>query len=169
MGKGSVVLGILALILGASGLGLGGFALYSVSTIETIETQETSWYKFIDTPFICSPSDSYLTFSTLLIEFELGSSESVYFSFTSRAHTEVVSLDWSRIFVYFRVDGIRQTEPIGEVGMYNGNFMINYMLHLQTVRTDLSAGTHNVTVAIYGDSTVNYIFDSTLFVQKVST
>ena len=134
-----------------------------------MQTQETSWYKFIDTPFICSPADSYLTFSTLTIEFELGSSESVYFSFTSRAHTEAVSLDWSRIFVYFSVDGNRQTEPIAEVGMYNGNFMINYMIHLQTVKTDLSVGTHTVTIVIYGDSTGNYIFDSTLFVQKVNT
>ncbi len=71
--------------------------------------------------------------------------------------------------MYFSVDGNRQTEPIAEVGMYNGNFMINYMIHLQTVKTDLSVGTHTVTIVIYGDSTGNYIFDSTLFVQKVNT
>ena len=166
MGRGGAVLGVVALILGASGLGLGGFAWLSVSQMET---QVNSWYKFIDTPFICNPADSYLTFSTLTIEIELGSSEPVYFSFTSRAHTEAVSLDWSRIFVFFKVDGIRQVEPIAEVGMYNGDFMINHMIHLQTVRTDLSAGTHNITVVIYGDSTANYIFESTLFVQKVLT
>jgi hypothetical protein len=93
----------------------------------------------------------------------------VYFSYTGRAHVESVSLDWSRVVVYFRVDGIFQSDPNAVVGMNNVGFMINFMLHLQTVKSDLSAGIHNVTVVIWGDSTANYVSQSTLIVQKVST
>ena len=54
------------------------------------------------------------------------------------------------------------------MGTYNGAFTVNFMLTLQHVRNDLSPGVHNVTVAIRGDSTANYIHHSTLLVQTVS-
>lgn len=185
MGKGNATLGVLALILAAGGLGLGGYAWISISRVETqvasFSEQDniiiynntcvnnTTWYKFNGPAFTCNPTGTYLTFSALTIEFELGPNESVYFSYTARAHTEAVPGAWSRIVVYFRVDGILQSDPNAEVGMYNGDFTINFMLHLQTVRSDLSAGIHNVTVVIWGDSTANYVYKSTLIVQKVST
>lgn len=103
------------------------------------------------------------------MEFELGLGESVYFSFSCRAHVEPIPTFWSRIYVFFRVDGIFSSQPSAEVGMYNGAYMESYMMHLQHVRDDLSAGAHNVTVVIWGDSTANYIWLSSLFVQKVST
>jgi len=40
------------------------------------------------------------------------------------------------------------------------------MIHLQDVRDDLSPGVHNVTVVIRGDPAANYIWKSSLFVQK---
>ena len=168
MSKGNAALGVIALILAAGGLGLGGFAWISVSNIETQSVQNT-WYKFNGTSFNSDPSGTYLTFTGLTIEFELSLSESVYFSYTCRVHTEAVPGGWSRITVYFKVDGIMQSDPHAQVGMYMGDFSINYMVHLQNVRNDLSAGTHNVTVVIWGDSTGNYVYQSTLFVQKVST
>jgi hypothetical protein len=171
MGKGSVALGVIALVLAAGGLGLGGLAWISVSTIEQGDSlsEQNTWYKFSEPAFNCNPTGTYLTFSALTIEFELGQNESVYFSYTGRAHVESVSLDWSRVVVYFRVDGIFQSDPNAVVGMNNVGFMINFMLHLQTVKSDLSAGIHNVTVVIWGDSTANYVSQSTLIVQKVST
>ena len=87
MGKGSAVLGVIALILGASGLGLGGFAWISVSQIET---QVNSWHKYVDPAFICNPASTYLTFTDLTIEFLLEPAESVHFSFTSVAHVEAI-------------------------------------------------------------------------------
>jgi len=164
MGKGSAVLGVLVLILGAGGLGLGGFAWFSVSNIDT---QVNSWTKFVDPAFICNPSSSYLTLTGLTIDFVLEPGDSVYFSFTSTAHVVSIGSGWFTITVFFSVDGISQTEPIAQVGMYAGDFLILFTLHLETVRTDLSPGMHNVTVVINGESTGNYIFDSVLFVQKV--
>ena len=131
-------------------------------------SEQTSWYKYNETTFICDPV-AYLTFSGLMIEFELGQNESVYFSFTARAHTELRVSACSRITDYFRVDGIMELDPSAEVGTYNGGFTINFMLHLQDVRHDLSPGVHSVTVAIRGDSTANYIYKSSLFVQKFPT
>ena len=172
MGRGSVALGIIALVLAAGGLGLGGLAWISVSTIEPQGdsfSEQNTWYKFSGPAFTCNPTTTYLTFSALTIEFELGPNESVCFSYTGRVHVESVISAWSRVRVYFRVDGILQSDPMAEVGMYNGDFTINFMLHLQTVKSDLSAGIHNVTVVIWGDSTGNYVYKSTLIVQKVST
>ena len=171
MGKGSAILGVIALILGAGGLGLGGLAWISVSRVETQVanfSEQNTWYKFNGSTFYCDPA-VYLTFSGLTIEFELGPNESVYFGFTSWVHTEAVSGAWSRITVYFRVDGITELNPSAQVGAYDGSFTIHYMIHLQDVRGDLSPGVHNVTVAIRGTSAANYIWKSSLFVQKFPT
>ena len=170
MGKGSTVLGVIALILGAGGLGLGGLAWISVSRVETQVanfSEQNTWYKYNDTVFRCDPIQTYLTFTGLTVEFELGPNESVYFSFTSRAHTEQAIGAWSRIFVLFRVDGISRLDPSAEVGAYNVGFTMHSMIHLQDVRDDLSPGVHNVTVVIRGDPAANYIWKSSLFVQKL--
>ncbi len=171
MGKGSTVLCVIALILAAGGLGLGGLAWISVSRVETQVarfSEQSTWYKYNGTTLICDPAQ-YLPFSGLTIEFELEPNESVYFSFTSQAHTEEVPGAWSRINVYFRVDGITELDPSAEVGDYDGGFTIHFMIHLQDVRDDLSPGAHSVTVAIRGTSTANYIWKSSLFVQKFPT
>jgi len=97
-----------------------------------------------------------------------GTNQFVYFSFTARAHTEEVP-GGSRITDYFRVDGIFEFDPSAEVGTYNGDFTVNFMLTLQHVRHDLSPGMHTVTVVIRGDSTANYIYKSSLFVQTFPT
>ena len=171
MGRSGTILGVIGLILAAGGLGLGGFAWLSLSSLENqvdIFSEQSTWYKYNETVLVCNPPSTYITFSGLMIEFELGSNESVHFSFTTRAHTEVAS-GWSRITVYFQVDGILVTDPSAEVGTYNGAFTVNFMIHLQDVRNDLSSGVHNVTVVIRGETTANYIYQSTLVVHKFPT
>jgi len=189
MGKGGTVLGLIALILGASGLGLGGFAWLSMGELEsqtsnlgdqvsnlgdqisnlTGEVSEQNyWYKYNGTTLNCDPPFTYITFSGLMIEFELEPNESVYFSFTARAHTEAVP-GWSAITVIFRVDGYFAPEPSAEGGTYNGAFTEHFMIHLQDVRHDLLPGVHNVTVVIYGQTTANYIYKSSLFVHTFPT
>jgi hypothetical protein len=176
MGIGRPALPILGILLAISGLVLGAFTFTSVSRLETQvanitdDIDQNSWYKYNGTTFNSDPTVTYLTFTGLTIDFELEPDEEVYFSFTSRAHTEPVlpGPAWSRIYVFFRVDGLFQSDPSAEVGMYNGAFTINHMIHLQAVRSDLSSGSHTVTVVIYGDSTANYIWKSSLFVQTVS-
>ncbi|MFW9829127.1 MAG: hypothetical protein ACFFEY_16235, partial [Candidatus Thorarchaeota archaeon] len=89
MGNGRPAVPILAIILAISGLTLGAFTFISVSRIETQVTnllERNSWYRFNGTNFNTNPVYSYLTFEGLIIEFEVGTGESVYFSFTCRAH-----------------------------------------------------------------------------------
>jgi hypothetical protein len=172
MGVNRPALPILGILLAVSGLVLGAFTFISVSRIDSqVSTYfaQNSWYRYNATIYNTNPTGTYLTFDGLTVEFELEQGESVYFSFTCRAHVEPIPTFWSRVYVFFRVDGIFSSNPGAEVGMYNGAYMENYMIHLQDVRDDLSAGVHNVTVVIWGDSTGNYIWISTLFVQKVST
>ena len=160
----------MGLILGLGGLGLGGLAWLSVSSLENQVVslrEQNTWYRYNGTNFVCNPANTYLTFSGLLVEFELGPNESVYLSFTARAHTEQIPGWWSRISVYFTVDGSFEWDPSAQVGTYDGAFMINFMLHLEYIKHDLSPGEHNVTVIIYGDSSGNYIHESMLIVQKI--
>jgi len=55
------------------------------------------------------------------------------------AHIEQVA-GWSKIWVYFRVDGITDTDQHAEVGTYNGDETVHFMIPLQDVRQDLSFG-----------------------------
>jgi len=165
MSKGSAALGVIALILAAGGLGLGGLAWIETQAVSF--SNPISWFKYNGTAFYISPVGTYLTFDGLTIEFELGPDESVYFSFSSKAHVEAVA-GWSRISVYFRVDGFMELTPSAQVGMYNGGFTNHYSVHLQDVRNDLLPGVHTVTVVIRGTYSANYIWESSLIVQKVS-
>ena len=171
MGKGSTILGLLGLIAGASALGLGTFAWITASSLENqvvSYSEQMTWYKYNGTTFSCIPPFTYIWFKGLTIEFELGHNESVFFSFTSRAHTEPVA-EWSQITIYFRIDGLILTNPNAVVGTYNGAHTANFMINLQTVRDNLSPGDHTVSVLVYGTTSANYIYESTLFVQKVLT
>jgi hypothetical protein len=168
LGKGGTILGVIGLILGAGALGLGGYAWLSVLNVETQVanfSEQSTWYRYNETFLVCTPPATFIPFTGLMINFELGSNEYVHFSFTTRAHVEPVA-GWSRIVIYFLVDGVAETSPGAEVGILDGDFMVNFMIHLQCVRDDLLPGDHSVTVLIWGDSTANYIYHSTLLVQK---
>jgi hypothetical protein len=172
MGVNRPAIPILAIILATGSLVLGAFTFISLSRIDSQVSdyfEQNSWYRYNATNFNTDPIGTYLTISGLTVEFELGSGDSAYFSFTCRAHVEPIPTSWSRVYVFFRVDGIFLSNPSAEVGMYNGAFIQNYMINLQHVKDDLPAGVHNVTVVIWGDSTANYIWISSLFVQKVAT
>ncbi|MFX1448589.1 MAG: hypothetical protein ACFFCG_10705 [Promethearchaeota archaeon] len=172
MGVNRPTIPILGIILAVSGLVLSAFTFTMVLRIDSQVSNyldQNSWYKYNGTTFNTDPTYTYLTLTGLTIEFELEQGESAYFSFSCRAHIEANPTAWSRIVVNFRVDGLFQSDPNAEVGMYQGAFTNHYMIHLETVRDDLSSGTHNLTIIIYGDYTGNYIWKSTLFVQKVAT
>jgi hypothetical protein len=169
MGKSGTILGIIGLILGAGGLGLGGYVWVSLSRVESqvdINSEQSTWYRYNDTTINSNPAFSYIQHIGLTIEFSLGSNESVYFSFMGTVHLEP-SGGWSQIYAYFRVNGITDTGHSAMVGLYNGG-TATLMISLQHKRHDLSQGTHSVTIVIYGTLTGNYIYDSSLYVQRIS-
>ncbi|MFX1280797.1 MAG: hypothetical protein ACFFA3_15585 [Promethearchaeota archaeon] len=169
MGKDGTIFGIIGLILGAGGLGLGGYMWISLSKVENQMTnisQQSLWYKCNETPINTNPIFSYISFNGLTIEFTLGHNESAYFTFTALAHLEPDS-GWSQIYVYFKVNGIIDTDHYALVGLYNGE-TASLIITLQYIRRDLSLGVHSVTIVIYGTKTGNYIYCSSLSVQKIS-
>jgi hypothetical protein len=169
MGRSGTILGIIGLILGAGGLGLGGYAWISVSRVENQVSdfsEQSTWFRYNETNLDCIPFNP-VTFSGLTIEFNLGMNESVYFSFMAQAHLEPDS-GWSQITVYFRVDDLIDSDHYATVGLYNGGYA-TLMITLQHKRYDLSLGMHNVTVVIVGNKLGNYIYRSSLFVQKFPT
>jgi hypothetical protein len=170
MGKSGTFLGIIALILGAGSLGLGGYMWISQSSLASQVsnlTDQTTWYRYNETSLATVPSFSYLTFDGLIIEFTVGNNEYVYFNFMTHAHIEPV-MGWSQIFVYFKVNGITDTDYYAMVGLYNGDYA-TLMITLQHERHDLPSGVHNVTMVVYGTSSANYIYRSSLSVQKFHT
>jgi len=169
MAKRGTVLGLIGLILGASGLGLGGFAWLSVYNLENHVLEQKSWYVYNSSTYATIPTFNYINPSVLTIDFELGAQESAYFSFSARVHIEPVIDGWSFLKVFFSVDAIIALDPHAEVGVYNGSKTVHFMINLQDVRDDLAPGDHNVKIYIYGSSSANYIFYSSLFVQKFPT
>lgn len=168
MSRNGTILGVIGLILGAGGLGLGGYAWLTVSGVQNQVSnlsEQSTWYRYNETTFNSDPASSYIPFIGLSIAFSLGSNESVYFNFVAMAHLEP-STGWSRIYAYFRVDGIIDTDHRARVGLYNGG-TAELMITLQHKRYDLSQGAHTVTIVIYGTSTGNYIWYSSLFVQRI--
>jgi hypothetical protein len=170
MGKIGAILGIIGIILGAGGLGLGGYMWISLSRVENQVNSisgQTTWYRYNETALASDPAYNYIPFIGLTIEFELGFNESVYFNFMALTHLEPAAM-WSQIYAYFRVDGITDTSHYALVGLYNGQ-TASLMITLQHKRFDLSLGEHNVTIVIYGTSSGNYIYRSSLFVQRLTT
>jgi hypothetical protein len=167
MSRSGTILGIIGLILGAGGLGLGGYMWISLSSIENQVSnisEQPTWYRYNETTFNSDPAYTYIPFSGLSITFSLRSNEYVYFNFMAIAHLEP-SIGWSQVYVYFRVDGVTDTDHRATVGLYNGGTAM-IMITLQHERDDLSNGEHSITVVIYGTSTGNYIYHSSLYVQS---
>lgn len=169
MSRSGTILGIIGLILGAGGLGLGGYIWISLSSIENQVSnisEQPTWYRYNETTFNSDPAFTYIPFNGLTIDFNLGSNESVYFNFIAIAHLEP-SGGWSQIYAYFRVNGITDTDHRAMVGLYNGD-TATLMITLQHQREDLSPGDHTITIVIYGTLTGNYIYYSSLFVQRTT-
>ncbi|MFX1324398.1 MAG: hypothetical protein ACFE8N_05545 [Promethearchaeota archaeon] len=165
MGKSGAILGIIGLILGIGAVSLGGYAWLTLSSVENqVSNLSVNWYRNNESNLNCIPAFSYITFHGLTIEFTLGVGDSIYFNFVAMAHLEP-DTGWSQVSAYFRVDGITNTSHYVTVGLYNGQ-TASLVIALQHKRYDLSPGIHTVTVVIVGTKTGNYIYHSSLFVQK---
>ena len=155
MGRGGAILGVIGLILGASGLGLGGYAWITLSNVQNQVgnlTEQSTWYRYNETNLNCIPGTP-VTFSGLTIEFELGLNESVYFSFMAQAHLEP-EVGWSQLTVYPKVDGAIDSDHYATVGLFNSQYG-HLMITLQLKKHGLSLGEHTVTVVIVGTSSGN--------------
>jgi hypothetical protein len=161
-GKG---LGILALLIGISGLGLGIYTL----VFPPVQVQDTdfgiqeTWFSYYTTDVFTNPPASFIFIDPLTINFTVNSGESVYILYVGMA--AVFGAGLSLIQINFVLDGTILTYPIGPQLIFASNSADQYgSVALQTTRT-ISAGFHNVTISIWGTNSSNGVTSNSLLVQ----
>jgi hypothetical protein len=157
MSKGTA-LGIIALILGASGLMIGVFTLLETS-------EQTAWYSSSTTSIYSNPPYIWQSIPNLTITFDLNANEKVYFSYLGSATAHAIGSS-SFIQVNIVIDGILFTNTSMSVATNSTSDFIVAPISLQYFTDTLSAGRHNVTIEVVGSYAGNYIGSHSLFVQK---
>ena len=173
MGKGGTILGLIGILIGAGGLAMGYFAWSSMTTLQTqlnsFENTNNSWYTKYDGPYPVTPEHTVLEIPNLNITFELSVISSVYLSFTCNAEI-TTDPSYSRLFFFFRVDGVNLTSPRSFVGNFNGGSTRDYFsVNLQHLIENMAAGSHNVSVGVSSDGTANTLEYMTLNIQTFAT
>ncbi|MFX1314065.1 MAG: hypothetical protein ACFFHD_15875 [Promethearchaeota archaeon] len=148
--KGLIGLSIVAMIIGASGLGLSAFMYIQTQFGTSDENPEgvvlEIFYKYDDTGTFGTPGD-YVILHNLNITFNIGSGEAVYFLYTGTGGAYSIET----IGINFVLDGKILMEP--STGFQNpsgGVFLTSVAsLALQYSNTTLSEGLHEITIAFY--------------------
>ncbi|MFX0104815.1 MAG: hypothetical protein ACFE75_04940 [Candidatus Hodarchaeota archaeon] len=162
-GKG---LGIIALLIGISGLGLGVYTLVfpQVQVVDTNFGIQNTWFKYDPTGYpITLGVDMFI--DPLTINFTVNSGESVYFLFNTFAIVSGmgVTLIWFR----FVLDGSIKSSPTYPEVYFSSEDTVSDQYGSVTLQIAkvISVGFHNLTICIRGTHTTNGIKDSTLLVQ----
>ena len=168
-------LAILALLLGAGGLGLGGFIFFNFGNLITLTTTTTTegsevqniWYAEYLTPQTPTGLPTFATLTNMHLVITVNSNESVYISFNAKC-TLYHSGAYEFIQVFIYQNGTEISAPYAYVGeVTSGSTDSLYMVSLQHYITGLSAGAYNFSMrAATGASSVNNkIDDTTLIIQ----
>ena len=162
---------ILALLLGASGLGFGGFSFMYFNNLITTSTTEGNvvqniWYAEYLTHQTPSEFPTYTTLTNMHLLITVNPGESVYISFNAK-YTIDNSGVYEFIESYIFQDGTSIPAPYAYVGEVNTGTADNLrMVSLQYSITGLAAGTYNFSIrATTNDNTANRIDDTILFIQ----
>jgi hypothetical protein len=161
-GKG---LGILALLIGISGLGLGVYTLVlpQVQVVDTNFGIQNTWFNHDSGMYNTVPDGVDIVIPALTVNFTVNSGESVYFLFTTYA--VVTGAGLTAIRFNFVLDGSIKAPPsYPEVVFASDGVDQHGSATLQTVKV-IAAGFHNITISMMGSYTGNGIKDPTLLVQ----
>ena len=161
-GKG---LGIIALIIGISGLGLGVYTLVfpPVQVVDTNFGIQNTWFNYDPTVYPTDPAGSDIVIDALTINFTVNSGESVYFLFNAYAFVDGGGL--TAIRFNFVLDGLIKPYPDYPELVFASDGPNQYGSVTLQIAKIISTGSHNVTISIKGTYTGNIIRDSTLIVQ----
>ena len=158
MGKGGVVLGILALLLGAGGLGFGLINWMS-------QSKTTFWYDYKEDIFT-PPDLEYVTVPDLFVVIELDANAMIHMLFTASTRILPDPVSFADMLFYFWIDGVRLTDPFTRAGPYQGDATYQYypvvLQHAQT----LTAGTHNISIVVFSETAGNFMRSSALSVNR---
>ena len=118
MGKGGIILGLIGLLLGASGLGLG---------VINFMSQPTIYYSYRDTDYMPTPALVYIPIPHLALVFEISGPVSLHPLFTCSARCYGDAVSFSDLFFYFMINDVRQTDmPWARTGGYESNTNYEY-------------------------------------------
>ena len=154
----SSVLGVLALIVGASGLGLGAYQILLVTPSQS--GIKHTWYSFDNSVHYAGQAPLDIAIDSLLITFSVKSGESLYLQFNTMLHVPG-SESFIFNFVLDRVILWGSPYPDWIIEQTNSTLAVSLQLSLDTVPN----GAHNVTIGIYSRGAANFISSSSLLVQ----
>ena len=153
MGKGGTALAVIALLLGAAGLGFGLMSWLNIGQ------SANEWYDYVDLDGISSTNVEAI--SGLSVSASVESGESLYISFTGTLRCDGL---WAVFYIY--IDNLitsgRTRTSRESVGGY-----LYYSVAIQHINNTLSPGTHTVTVWAETDDVGTQISDCVLFVQAI--
>jgi hypothetical protein len=164
MGKGGVVLGIIALLLGAGGLGFGVINYMNQPVIPF----EPHWYRYEDSEFYPSPVSVYRAIPNISIIIELENPMSLHLFFTCSARCQGDAASFSDLFFYFMINDVRQIDmPWARVGSYQSNTNYEYYtVSLQHYLELMTPGTYNITVTVLTERVGNFIRQSSFWIRS---
>jgi hypothetical protein len=159
MGKGGAVLGIIGILIGASGL---GFGLLSWIQLEQLSVDpgysSRTWYDYVDYDGIGSSGEGI---AGLYISFNLTSGEYIYVSFTCIFQCDGYTAEL-RILIDDNPTSGYTRETRDSVGGWDW-----FSMSIQHVNDTLSVGTHTIAVWAKGSDPSNNVQNCVLFVQTL--
>jgi len=167
MGKGGSILGIIAILLGAGGLGFGFMTWNNQISMQANLTAQDIWFQYDGDTFTVNPAYAYLHVPNMSIVFDLSTTASIHILFICSAAVYPEPTEYAGISFYFSVNGIRLLEPRVDVGPYEGTSTIEYSsVALQHFIPSVSPGTYNISVMVYSAETINFIRLCSLTIQS---
>ena len=167
IGKSGSILGIIAILLGAGGLGFGFMTWNTQNNMQATLTAQDTWSQYDGDSFTVSPLYTYLQIPNMSIVFDLATTASINILFTCSVVIYPNPSDYSGISFYFNVDGIRLLQPKVDIGSYEGSSAFDFFsAALQHSIPSISSGTHNITLIVYSEATSNFVRFCSLTIQS---
>ena len=158
MGKGSVVLGIIALLLGAAGLGFG--------LITWMNQENTNYWYDYEEDIFTPPDLAYVTVPDLYVIIELDTSATIHILFTTSTRILPDPVSFADMLFYFFIDGVRLTNPFTRAGPYQGSATYQYIPVALQHSQIFTAGAHNISIVVFSETAGNFMRSSALAVNR---
>jgi hypothetical protein len=172
MGKGGVILGIIALIIGGGGLGLAFLNWSELGSLEIPEVPTTPekdfWYSYREA-FYYPPGLEYVTVPNLFIIVELSNITTLHLLFTTSTKIVPDPFGYADMLFYFWIDGTMLLNPVTRAGPFQENSTYQFIpVALQFVLLEMPTGTHNISISVFSETPGNGMRSSVLAVNKVN-
>lgn len=163
MAKGGIVLGVIALLLGAGGLGFGLITWINQQSTQLTQSPPEFWYDYKEE--IYTPPDLiYVNVPDLYVIVELVDAAMVHLLFTASSRILPDTLGFADMLFYFWIDGVQLTDPFTRAGPYQGDATYQYYPVVLQHSQILAAGIHNISITVFSETAGNFIRSSCLSV-----